>query len=81
MYEYFVEVPKMVELKKELERYTGIKQGRLKKLFDILGDVDDFKHPLMYDSSIRGRFESPMTTDEFLKSIEEKRKEIKVRKK
>lgn len=39
MYEYFVEVPKMVELKKELERYTGIEQGRLKRLFDILGDV------------------------------------------
>ncbi len=47
----------------------------------LFGDVDDFKHPLMYDSTIRGRFESPMTTDEFLKSIEEKRKERKVRKK
>lgn len=74
MYEYFVEVPKMVELKKELERYNGIEQGRLKRLFDILVDVDDFKHSLMYDSSIRGRFESPMTTDEFLKSIEKKEK-------
>jgi hypothetical protein len=47
----------------------------------LFGEVDDFKHPLMYDSTIRGRFESPMTTDEFLKSIEAKRKEIKVRKK
>lgn len=47
----------------------------------LFGDVDDFKHPLMYDSSLRGRFESPMTTDEFLKSIEERRKGIKVRKK
>ena len=39
MYEYFVEVPKMVELKKEVEKHSGIKQGRLKRLFDILGDV------------------------------------------
>ena len=47
----------------------------------LFGDLDDFKHPLMYDSSLRGRFESPVTTDEFLKSIEERRKGIKVRKK
>lgn len=47
----------------------------------LFGDIDDFKHPLIYKSSIRGRFESPMTTDEFLKSIEERRKKIKVRKK
>ena len=45
------------------------------------GDVDDYKHPLIYRSSTRGGFESPMTTDEFLKSIEEKRKILKIRKK
>lgn len=39
MYEYFVEIPKMVELKKEVKKFSGIQQGRLKRLFDILGDV------------------------------------------
>lgn len=68
--------------RKELFGPTGYPYSYQMCEFMILfGDVDDFKHPLMYDSSIRGRIESPMTTDEFLKSIEEKRKEIKVRKK
>lgn len=67
---------------KELFGPTGYPYSYQMCEFMILfGKVDDFKHPLMYSSTIRGKFESPMTTDEFLKSIEEKRKEIKIRKK
>lgn len=68
--------------RKELFGPTGYPYSyKMCEFMILFGDVDDFKHPLMYDSSIRGRFESPMTTDEFLKSIEERRKGIKVRKK
>lgn len=68
--------------RKELFGPTGYPYSyRMCEFMILFGDVDDFQHPLMYDSSIRGRFESPMTTAEFLKSIEERRKEVKVRKK
>lgn len=54
------------------------------KFMILYGSVDSFRGQLMYDSTIKGTFESPMTVDEFLESIEEKRKErkeIKIRKK
>ncbi len=53
------------------------------KMCDLMilhGDVIEYEgHKLMYSSSKRGDFESPITTDEFLKSIKTKRQKIKIK--
>ncbi len=48
----------------------------------LFGDIDCYKdRDLIYSSSIKGSFASPITADEFLSSVEQKRKDMIIRKK
>lgn len=67
---------------KELFGPTGYPYSyKMCKSMILFDEVDDYQGELMYSSSIRGKFESPMTREEFIKSVEEKRKRKEKRKK